>query len=104
MDVVALLVIVVALVAVLAIVGAPLRVGARARARGEAADEIAELEARKEAKYREIRDAEMDLRTGKLSDEDHRVLDRQLRAEAVVILKALDDAGAADGPGRAEVP
>ena len=54
------------------------------------ADAIAELEARKEAKYREIRDAEMDLRTGKLSAEDHRVLDRQLRAEAVEILKELD--------------
>jgi hypothetical protein len=102
-DVVALLVIVAVLVAVLAIVGAPLRVSARERVRGEAADVIAELEARKEAKYREIRDAEMDLRTGKLSEEDHRVLDRQLRAEAVVILKALDDAGAADEPG-AEVP
>jgi hypothetical protein len=54
---------------------------------------VGELEAAKEAKYREIRDAEMDLRTGKLSTEDHRVLDRQLRAEAVVILRALDDAG-----------
>jgi Tfp pilus assembly protein PilE len=95
-DVVALLVIVVAIVAVLAIVATPLRSGARRRVRSEAADEIAELEARKEAKYREIRDAEMDLRTGKLSDEDHRRLDRQLRAEAVVILKALDDAGAAE--------
>ena len=92
MDVVALLVIVVALVAVVALVGAPLRLSARERARDESADEIAELEARKEAKYREIRDAEMDLRTGKLSDEDHRVLDRQLRAEAVEILKALDEA------------
>jgi hypothetical protein len=93
-DVLALLVIVVVLVAVLAIVAAPLRPGARLRVRSDAADEIAELEARKEAKYREIRDAEMDLRTGKLSEEDHRVLDRQLRAEAVVILTALDDAGA----------
>ncbi len=103
MDVVALLVIVVALLAVVAIVAAPLRLSARERARGEAADEIAELEARKEAKYREIRDAEMDLRTGKLSEEDHRALDRQLRAEAVVILKALDDAGGVDDPP-AEVP
>jgi hypothetical protein len=99
-DVVALLVIVVVLVGVLAIVGAPLRVGAREQARDESADEIAELQARKEAKYREIRDAEMDLRTGKLSAEDHRVLDRQLRAEAVAILKALDDAGG----GAAELP
>ena len=93
MDVAALLVIVVAIVAVLAIVATPLRAGARQRGRSDAADEIAELEARKESKSREIRDAEMDLRTGKLSEEDHRVLDRQLRAEAVVILKALDDAG-----------
>jgi hypothetical protein len=92
-DVVALLVIAAAIVAVLAIVATPLRAGARERIRGDSADEIAELEARKEAKYREIRDAEMDLRTGKLSEEDHRVLDRQLRAEAVVILRALDDAG-----------
>ncbi len=94
MDIVALLVIVVVLAGVVAIIGTPLRMSNRERVRGEAADEIAELEARKEAKYREIRDAEMDLRTGKLSQEDHRVLDRQLRAEAMAILKALDDAGA----------
>ncbi len=93
MDIVALLVIIVALTAVVAIVATPLRAGTREQVRSEAADEIAELEARKEAKYREIRDAEMDLRTGKLSVEDHRALDRQLRAEAVTILKALDEAG-----------
>jgi flagellar biosynthesis/type III secretory pathway M-ring protein FliF/YscJ len=93
-DVVALLVIVVVVTAVVALVGTPLRATHRERTEGAAADAIAELEARKEAKYREIRDAEMDLRTGKLSEEDHRVLDRQLRAEAMAILKALDDAGA----------
>lgn len=92
MDILALLVIVAVLAAVVAIVAAPLRGGRVERGRREAEDEIAELEARKEAKYREIRDAEMDLRTGKLSDEDHRLLDRQLRAEAVAILRALDDA------------
>lgn len=97
MDILALLVIFVALAAVVALVAAPLRGQTRARAQHEAADEIAELQAQKEAKYREIRDAEMDLRTGKLSAEDHRLLDRQLRAEAVVILKALDEVG-----GRAE--
>jgi flagellar biosynthesis/type III secretory pathway M-ring protein FliF/YscJ len=91
-DIVALLVILAVLCAVVALVSAPLRRPAVERVRREAEDEIAELEARKEAKYREIRDAEMDLRTGKLSAEDHRVLDRQLRAEAVEILKALDDA------------
>lgn len=94
MDLLALLVILAVLFAVSALVLAPLRGGARASARNEAADRIAELEARKEAKYREIRDAEMDLRTGKLSAEDHRILDRQLRAEAVEILRELDRAGA----------
>jgi len=91
-DVLALLVIVLVVCVVAVLVSAPLRGRSAERVRGEAADDIAELEARKEAKYREIRDAEMDLRTGKLSDEDHRVLDRQLRAEAVEILKALDEA------------
>ena len=92
MDIVALLVILVVLAAVVALVSAPLRGRAAQRVRADAEDRVAELEARKEAKYRELRDAEMDLRTGKLSQEDHRVLDRQLRAEAVEILKALDDA------------
>jgi hypothetical protein len=54
-------------------------------------DELqAALEARKQAKYREIRDAELDFRTGKLSETDYRVLDRSLRAEAIEILKELD--------------
>ena len=34
----------------------------------------------------------MDLRTGKLSKEDHRALDATLRAEAVEILRELDAA------------
>jgi gas vesicle protein len=91
-DVVALLVIVAVVAGVAALVAAPLRGGERERERSESADRIAELEARKEAKYREIRDAELDLRTGKLSEEDHRVLDRQLRAEAIEVLRALDEA------------
>ena len=53
----------------------------------------AELEAAKEAKYREIRDAELDLQMGKLSPEDHRRTDRELRAEAVAILTELDELG-----------
>jgi len=53
---------------------------------------VGELEAAKEAKYREIRDAELDHATGKLSDADHAVLDRALRREAIEILKALDRA------------
>ena len=60
------------------------------RAQGE---RLAELEARREAKYREIRDAELDYRTGKLSQEDHRALDRSLRREAIAILEEIDRAG-----------
>jgi len=47
-----------------------------------------ELEALKEAKYREIRDAELDHAAGKLSDEDFALLDAELRREAVEILDA----------------
>jgi membrane protein implicated in regulation of membrane protease activity len=50
----------------------------------------AELEAAKEAKYREIRDAELDHKMGKLSDDDWRSVDRELRAEAIEILRRLD--------------
>ncbi len=53
---------------------------------------MAELEAARDAKYREIRDAELDVRTGKLSDEDYAALDGSLRAEAVEILHQLDEA------------
>jgi hypothetical protein len=49
-----------------------------------------ELEAAKEAKYREIRDAELDFRMGKLSEEDFRLTDSELRAQAIEILKKLD--------------
>ena len=33
----------------------------------------------------------MDFKTGKLSAEDHRALDRQLRAEAMEVLRAIDE-------------
>ena len=54
--------------------------------------DVAELEAAREAKYREIRDAELDYRTGKLSDADWQAIDGTLRAQAVEILRALDAA------------
>jgi hypothetical protein len=56
----------------------------------QASRELAELEAAREAKYREIRDADLDHRTGKLSDADFEAVDRGLRAEAIEILGALD--------------
>ena len=54
------------------------------------ATEVADLEAARDAKFREIRDAELDHRTGKLSHEDFELIDRSLRAEAVQILRDLD--------------
>jgi hypothetical protein len=55
--------------------------------------QLADLEARKEAKYREIRDAELDHAQGKLSDGDWERQDAELRREAIAILKELDQAG-----------
>jgi len=49
-----------------------------------------DLEAAREAKYREIRDAELDFRTGKLSREDYQAIDADLRAEALQILDELE--------------
>jgi hypothetical protein len=59
---------------------------------GDAGEEAErdQLEAAREAKYREIRDAELDFRTGKLSERDYRELDAELRAEALAILDQLE--------------
>jgi hypothetical protein len=89
-----LLVLAVLAVAMWLITG-PLRVagsdhtGERAR---RAQADLEALEAAREAKYREIRDAELDFRIGKLSEPEWRAQDRALRAEAVEILRRLDDA------------
>jgi hypothetical protein len=83
-----LIVIFVVLAVVVLVVAAPLR--GRRSEEGENAAR-AELEAARDAKYREIRDAELDFRTGKLSEADWRALDRGLRAEAVEILRRLDE-------------
>jgi hypothetical protein len=55
-------------------------------------DDVAELEAARDAKYREIRDAELDHATGKLSTDDYQAIDTTLRAEAITILHDLDRA------------
>jgi hypothetical protein len=72
---------------------------ARGAGRGDdrlvhAVTELGDLEAARETKYREIRDTEMDRETGKLSVEDFAIVDAGLRAEAVEILKRLDQARA----------
>jgi hypothetical protein len=85
------------------IVVAPLRRGPGIDRREDA--RRAALEAAKEAKYREIRDAELDFRMGKLNDADYRTTDRELRAQAIEILRELDaltpeDAGDPASPSR----
>ena len=62
--------------------------------------EIAELEAARDAKLREIRDCENDLRTGKLEHPDFERIDAALRSEAVEIIERLDAARAAGDGSR----
>ena len=92
-DVLVALGIVVILVAVVWVIAAPLRAGPEAESADAA--RLEELEAAKANKYREIRDAELDHRTGKLDEADYRAVDRQLRAEAVAILQEIDRLGGA---------
>lgn len=90
MDVVIVLVV---LAAVVVFISGPLRRDPEPAGSRELDGELADLEAAREAKYREIRDAELDHRTGKLSDEDYTAVDASLRAEAVEIMHALDTIG-----------
>lgn len=62
---------------------------------------LADLEARKQAKYREIRDSELDHAQGKIGDEEFARQDAELRREAIEILKRIDAAEAERSP-RAE--
>ena len=99
--------VIVALVA--AFVAVPFRPGDDGEQRPAVATddpELADLEARKQAKYREIRDTELDRAQGKLSEAEFRRQDAELRADAIAILKRVDalarrDEGAAE-PADAE--
>jgi type II secretory pathway component PulM len=84
----AVLLTLVLLAAVIAVISAPLL-----RTRKSAEPETprhADLSAAREAKYREIRDAELDYKTGKLSQADYDTINAALRAEAVEILDQLE--------------
>ena len=86
-----LVLIAVVLVVLAVFVTAPLR---RAAGLPDGEDEdprIADLEARKQAKYREIRDAELDREAGKIDEQEWRRQDAELRREAIGILKRLDE-------------
>lgn len=95
-------IVLVILVAVVFVITAPLRHGAAAanaeaeRQNPDVSSEVLELEAERDAKYREIRDAELDHQTAKLSDEDFQAVDSTLRAEAIDILRRLDQAKASE--------
>jgi cytochrome c-type biogenesis protein CcmF len=80
----------------IALAGAAVAIWPSRGARRRAAPD-SELEALKEAKYREIHDAELDHAAGKLSDEDYALLDSELRREAVEIL----DGAKGNGNGHA---
>ncbi|HEY7620259.1 MAG TPA: hypothetical protein VH834_10830 [Solirubrobacteraceae bacterium] len=81
--------------AVVTIVASPLVSNdGRARSRGSRRTAI---ETARDAKYREILDAELDFQTGKLSEADYREVDRRLRAEASELLGELEAEPAGDG-------
>lgn len=82
--------------ALIAVVGAFVARPLLARATDDGAeierrDRFDDLEARKLTLYREIKDAAEDRATGKLSEEDFQRIDGELRAEAIAVLKQLDD-------------
>ncbi len=89
------------------LVSGPLRQGRAGRAaKDQFLPELlrrSDLEAARDAKYREIRDAELDHETGKLSDADYAAIDATLRSEAISVLRELDALGA-DGPDDAPGP
>jgi hypothetical protein len=91
-----IVVVLVVLAFAVALIAGPLRPGRAAAEETVESAERAELEAAKEAKYREIREAELDYRTGKLSEDDWRALDSELRGDAIELLRRLDALGPAE--------
>ncbi|HST34568.1 MAG TPA: hypothetical protein VLJ80_13730 [Solirubrobacteraceae bacterium] len=112
MDLLVVLLAFLLLAVVVALVGAPLRAARDRELAGEhvlndedperrQVYERAQLESAREAKYGEIRDAELDMRTGKLSREDYEAVDAALRAEALEVLDRLQALERAEGDARA---
>ena len=93
MNVVIVVLALVLLAAVVVVIAGPLRASLDHPASQPTADvppRRHELETARESKYREIRDAELDFRTGKLSAEDYAAVDAALRGEALAILDQLE--------------
>lgn len=55
-----------------------------------------ELEDAKRSKYREIKDAELEHKAGRMTEEQWRETDAELRREAMVILRQIDTLGAGE--------
>lgn len=87
----AYVILLVLLLGVVWLVSQPLRRGAVGTGPGHESMRRIDLEAARDAKYREIRDADLDHQTGKLSDEDYEAIDSSLRSEAVELLHELND-------------
>jgi hypothetical protein len=90
------LLVLVVVVAAVILIAAPLRLGRGPAGEDSATAQRADLEAAKEAKYREIRDAELDYRTGKLARDDWQQLDGALRADALQLLERIDELESAE--------
>ena len=86
------------LLIVVTAVGWPMLTQATARADDHEAGQIEDLLARRNSIYAQIRELEMDKRTGKLEAGEFREQDRRLRAEAIEILRELDALGATEIP------
>jgi hypothetical protein len=97
MDVVGVVLVGVAAAAAGLAIARPLRGGHVEADDAQYLARLEDLEAAKEARYREIREAEMDYRTGKLDEADWKAIDRELRQEAMEVLRQLDALGVRDG-------
>lgn len=64
----------------------------------------AELETRRDETYAALKEADLDLRTGKLDETDHRKLRDALMAEAAGLLRRLDELEAPPSPPEAGEP
>ncbi|MBJ7355594.1 MAG: hypothetical protein JHC98_12280 [Thermoleophilaceae bacterium] len=66
--------------------------------------ERAELEDAKQAKYREIRDAELEFKAGRMTEDQWNQTDRELRREAMQILAKIDTLHVKSDSDSAEQP